>query len=129
MFWYRSRQNVKPSGLSGSPWLIGIWRFRPLVRMVDRCAADRCAAPPMTASPSVSAQASANRIHRADANVRRIRESYNDQPPLMTHAEVGRRSSGESGERRWATGMSVSQREHPHGPTLGYFRKLAGTDR
>ena len=26
---------MKPSGLSGSPWLIGIWRLRPFVRMVD----------------------------------------------------------------------------------------------
>ena len=42
---------MKPSGLSGSPWLIGIWRFRPLVRMVDRCAA-----PLMTASSSASAR-------------------------------------------------------------------------
>jgi hypothetical protein len=67
MFWYRRRQNVKPSGLSGSPWLIGIWRFRPLVRMVDRWAAAL-----VTASPSASAKASANRIHRADARVRHM---------------------------------------------------------
>src|SRR5262245_57137490 len=56
MFWYRGRQNVKPSGLSGSPWLIGIWRFRPLVRMVDRWAALL-----MAASPSASAKDSAKR--------------------------------------------------------------------
>src|SRR5436190_19249111 len=61
MFWYRRRQNVKPNGLSGSPWLIGIWRFRPLVRMVS------CAATLKAASPVASAKASANRVHRADA--------------------------------------------------------------
>ena len=38
MLSYRRRQNVKPNGLSGSPWLIGIWRFRPFVRMVICCA-------------------------------------------------------------------------------------------
>ena len=63
MFWYRRRQNVKPRGLSGSPWLIGTWRFRPLVRMVDRCAAA-----PMTVSPSATASASANRLRRVDAS-------------------------------------------------------------
>src|SRR5262249_17965039 len=52
---------------------IGIWRLRPLVRMVGRCAA-----PPATASPSASAKASASRTHRADASVRRMRGSYND---------------------------------------------------
>src|SRR5678816_1917182 len=57
MFSYRRRQNVKPNGLSGSPWLIGIWRFRPLVRMVDRCAA-----PLTTASPSASANARATLV-------------------------------------------------------------------
>src|SRR4029079_19217675 len=59
-------------GLSGSPWLIGIWRFRPFVRMVICCAAAL-----MTASPSASANASANRIHRADARVRCMWGSYN----------------------------------------------------
>ena len=63
---------MKPSSLSGSPWLIGIWRLRPFVRMVNRCAA------PLTASPSASATASANRVHRADALVRLMRGSYND---------------------------------------------------
>jgi hypothetical protein len=32
----------------------------------------RCAAPLITASPSASAKAGANRIHRADADVRRM---------------------------------------------------------
>jgi len=39
---------------------------------------DRCAAALMTASPSDSVNASANRIHRADARVRRMWASYND---------------------------------------------------
>src|SRR5262245_24957508 len=88
MFWYRRRQNVKPSGLSGSPWLIGTWRFRPLIMMDDRCPALL-----MTASPSATAKASANRIHGADARVRRMCASYNrmltvggrftSQPPAL----------------------------------------------
>src|SRR5262249_34808285 len=61
------------SCLSGSPWLIGIWRLRPFVRMVGRCAA-----PPTTASPSARAKATANRIHPANARVGRMRGSYND---------------------------------------------------
>src|SRR6185436_209547 len=73
MFSYRRRQNVKPNDLSGRPWLIGLWRFRPLVRMVDRCAA-----PLMTPSPSASASTVANRIPGADARVRHICASYND---------------------------------------------------
>src|SRR5262249_55978946 len=85
MFWYRSRQNVKPSCLSGSPWLIGVWRLRPFVRMVGRCAA-----PPTTASPSASAKASANRIHRADARIR-MRGSYNDFVYKSRTARTGRR--------------------------------------
>src|SRR5262245_26257606 len=60
MFWYRSRQYVKPRSLSGSPWLIGTCRFRPLVRMVD------CAARLKAASPITSAKASASHGHRAD---------------------------------------------------------------
>src|SRR5260370_723700 len=43
MFWYRKRQNVKPTRWSGSPWLIGILRFRPLVRMVTLSALRRAA--------------------------------------------------------------------------------------
>src|SRR4051812_26857915 len=86
MFWYRRRQNVKPTGLSGSPWLIGIWRFRPFVRM---CC---CAAPLATASPSASAKASANRVHRADPGARRMGGSYNDS----RHEQAGVVSS-----RRW----------------------------
>jgi hypothetical protein len=39
---------------------------------------NRCAAPLAAASPSASARASANRIHRVDARVRRIGGSYND---------------------------------------------------
>jgi hypothetical protein len=39
---------------------------------------DRCAATLMAASPSAKAKANANRIHRADAHVRRMCASYND---------------------------------------------------
>ena len=43
------------------------------VRIMDRCCEDRCCAASTTmASPSASARASANRLHRADARIRRM---------------------------------------------------------
>src|SRR5204863_390330 len=83
MFWYRRRQNMKPVGWSGSPWLIGIWRFRPFLMMVT------CAAPFMTASPMARPTATANRIHRAEARVRRTCGSYNDAVPAATRVGCG----------------------------------------
>src|SRR6185369_893291 len=82
MLSYRRRQNVKSSGVSGSPWLIGIWRFRPSVRILDRCAATLRAERP-TASPSASAN-----HRRADARVRRMRASYNGVAHLSVLVEI-----------------------------------------
>src|SRR5262245_27137272 len=84
MFWYRRRQNVKPSALSGSPWLIGIWRLRPSVRIMGRCAAAL-----MTASPSANTEASPNRIHPAEARIRcmlRVRRLRVKRGDVMLHA-------------------------------------------
>src|SRR3954462_1374916 len=117
MLWYRRRQNVKPSGLSGSPWLIGIWRFRPLVRMVSLWAA-----PPRAASPSISARARANRVDRADARVGRMgawytrgwpdaRPSSEPRPGTKNGClRTRRRDYDRSGADRCRDGAPLSQR-------------------
>jgi len=84
MFWYRRRQNVKPSGLSG----VRVDRYLEVSSVGEDGGPLCCAA--HDGQSSAIAKASANRIHRADARVRRMCASYNDYAAFDAHCSAER---------------------------------------